>query len=73
MKAITVRISDAMHEEMREFEDINWSEEIRESIDRKLKMIKKKNACKVQDRLRKKASGKWSGVAEIRKWREIRK
>ena len=73
MKAITVRISDSMREEMRAFDDVNWSEEIRESIERKLKIMKMKNACKTQDRLRKKASGKWSGVSEIRKWRERRK
>ncbi|NOY64925.1 MAG: ribbon-helix-helix protein, CopG family [Nitrospirae bacterium] len=30
---------------------------------------KTKRAMKIQDRLRKK-SGKWNGVAEIRKWRE---
>ena len=73
MKAITVRISDSMREEMKSFRDINWSEEIRLSIEKKLKKMKMKSACKIQDRLRKKASGKWSGISEIRKWREKRK
>lgn len=73
MKAVTVRISDAMREEMKKFENINWSEEIRLSIEKKLKKMKMKSACNIQDKLRKKASGKWSGVSEIRKWREQRK
>ena len=73
MKAITVRITDAMRNEMKEFEDVNWSEEIRDSIEKKLKLMKMKDACKVQDKLRKKSSARWSGVAEIRKWREKRK
>ena len=33
---------------------------------------RRKRAIEVQDRLRKKA-GKWDGVSEIRKWREMRK
>ncbi len=30
------------------------------------------NSIKIQDKLRKKA-GKWDGVSEVRKWRELRK
>jgi len=30
------------------------------------------NSIKIQDELRKKA-GKWDGVSEVRKWRELRK
>ena len=70
MKAITIRISDSLREEMKLVKDINWSKEIRDSIEKRLKQEKMKNACEIQDRLRKKASGKWSGVSEIRKWRE---
>lgn len=33
---------------------------------------RRKRAIEAQDRLRKKA-GKWDGVSEIRKWRELRK
>ena len=33
---------------------------------------RRKRAIEAQDRLRKKA-GKWDGVSEIRKWREMRK
>ena len=33
---------------------------------------RRKRAIETQDRLRKKA-GKWDGVSEIRKWREMRK
>jgi regulator of protease activity HflC (stomatin/prohibitin superfamily) len=73
MKAISIRISDSMREEMKAFKDINWSKEIRESIDKRLRQEKVKNACETQDKLRNKASGKWSGVAEIRKWRERRR
>ncbi len=73
MKAITVRISDSMREDMKSFKKINWSEEIRQSIERRLRLEKMKAACDIQDRLRNKASGKWLGVKEIRKWREKRR
>ena len=61
-----------MREEMQASKDINWSREIRLSIEKRLKQKKMKSACEIQDTLRKKASGKWSGVKEIRKWREKR-
>jgi len=73
MKAITIRISDSMREEMKTFKDINWSKEVRESIEKRLKQEKMKKACEIQDTLRNKASGKWSGVLEIRKWRDKKK
>jgi hypothetical protein len=62
-----------MHEEMRNLQDINWSEEIRRAIEQRLRKEKMKKACEVQDQLREKARGKWSGAKEIKKWRERRK
>jgi len=37
-----------------------------------LRKSRLRHAIEVQDRLRKKA-GKWDGVSELRKWRELRK
>ncbi len=70
MKVISIKIPEAMHQDMRRLEGINWSEEIRQAIEKKLRSDKMKKACKIQDHLRSKASGKWSGVKEIRKWRD---
>jgi len=41
-------------------------------LEEKLKRLRLKRSIEIQDKLRKKA-GKWNGVSEIRRWREIAK
>ena len=73
MEIVTVRVPHSMREDMKSYNKINWSEEIRHAIEERLREEKMKKACAAQDKLRKKTSGKWSGAKEIRKWRERRK
>jgi rRNA-processing protein FCF1 len=72
VKTISIKIPEVVHQEMKEL-GINWSEEIRKAIENRIRKDKMKKACKTQDDLRKKASGRWSGSEEIRKWRDLRK
>ncbi len=72
MEIVTVRVPQDMHAEMKDLKEINWSEEIRRAIEQRLRQEKMKKACEVQDQLRGKTSGKWSGAKEIKKWRERR-
>jgi len=48
---------------------INEYERIKAEQIRKERLM---NSIKIQDKLREKA-GKWNGVSEVRKWRELRK
>ncbi len=73
MEIVTVRVPAEMHEQMKNLKDINWSEEIRNAIEERLRQEHMKKASDIQDRLRKKSRGKWSGAKEIRKWRERKK
>lgn len=45
-------------------------EEHKRKLEEEHRKARIKHAIKIQDRLRKK-SGKWNGVSEIRKWREL--
>jgi len=83
MKVISIRVDEEVKKKMDEWSDINWSEVVRRAIETKLETekylrgrIDKARALKAaddMDRLRAKTSGKWSGVGEIRKWRELRR
>ena len=47
-------------------------EEYHRAKEEEIKKDKLKKAIEIQDKLRKKA-GKWDGVSEVRKWRDLRK
>ena len=72
MKTISIKVPESMHQEMKRL-NINWSGAIRKLIEDKLEAEKMKKACKIQDGIRKKTSGDWSGTEEIRKWRNMKK
>jgi predicted transcriptional regulator len=82
MKVVSFKVEDDTKKRMDSIRDINWSEVLRRSVDRRLeaeealtKGIDRKRALKAamgMDRLRKATSGRWSGSEEIRKWRQRR-
>ncbi len=64
-----IKISKDLKEEMVKFE-VNWSEYIRESIDEKLKELRRKKIAEHLDSIRKKTAGKNISMAkEIIEWR----
>ncbi|HLD05493.1 MAG TPA: hypothetical protein VJG90_07270 [Candidatus Nanoarchaeia archaeon] len=78
---ISVRVDKQIHEQMKRYEEINWSAMLRQSIDRTLqdleKIDKRKalSALKIAEYLRKEkafSKGK-SSVELIREWREKRR
>jgi len=85
MAIVTVRVEDKLKSKMEKLRHVNWSEVIRSAIVRRISVEESltarrsidvnllRKAIKDQDRLRAKSSEKWSGVEEIRKWRELRK
>jgi len=83
MKVVSVKVDDETKAKMDLYKDINWSEVVREAIEGRIEieeMLRRRidraralKASEDMDRLRSKTSGKWSGVEEIRKWREARR
>jgi len=85
MAIVTVRVEDKLKSKMEKLRHVNWSEVIRSAIVQRITIEESltarrsidvgllHKAIKDQDRLRAKSSEKWSGVEEIRKWRELRK
>ena len=85
MAIITIRIDEKLKKKMEKLKQINWSEVVRQAIsnmiekeestnsEREINFERVRSAAKEQDRLRAKTSGSWSGIEEIRKWRELRR
>lgn len=67
---MAVRIDEELKEHMRRHPHVNWSEIVREAIEKKVRELEMKEAAKAMDELADKTSGAWSGVEEIRKWRD---
>jgi len=72
LATITIRVSEDIKRKMREFKNVNWSEYLREAIVRKIREEEMKSACAVMDEIAAKTREGWSGVDEIRKWRDSR-
>ena len=80
MKVESFRLDEETKAKMGRYKDVNRNEAIRDTIERRMEIeeglgegIDKKRALKASGdmkRLRSKSSGKWSGVEEIRRWRE---
>ncbi len=67
---IGIKMSKDLREEMAKFE-VNWSEFLRESINEKLKELKRKKIAEHLDSIRKKTAGKNINMAkEIIEWRK---
>jgi len=65
-----VRVDDDLKERMRRYPQVNWSEYIRESLERKIREEEMKEATRELDELAEKTTGNWNGADEIRKWRD---
>lgn len=72
LATVTIRISEDLKRKMREFKNVNWSEYLREAIVRKIREEEAKVACRIMDEIAAKTGRDWSGVEEIRKWRDVR-
>lgn len=82
MKVVSVKVDDNIKAKMEKFKDVNWSEVIRKAIIERIEFeeslrteIDKRrahHASEQMEKLREKTTGKWNGVEEIRKWRELR-
>lgn len=70
---ISVRVEEELKRKMKALPSVNWSEYIREAVERRIREEEMRKACETMDRLAEKTSGKWSGTEEIRKWREMRR
>jgi len=67
---IGIKISQDLKKEMEKFE-VNWSEYLSESIDEKLKELKRKKIVEHLDSIRRKTAGKNIDMAkEIIEWRK---
>jgi hypothetical protein len=85
MAIITIRVDEDLKRRMETVGEINWSEFVRGAIRRRLDLEESlrrsldvdrdriDGAIRVQDRIRGRTSGEWSGAEEIRRWRDSRR
>jgi hypothetical protein len=66
---ISVRVDEDLKEKMGKYPHINWSEYIRENIERRIKQEDMKKASEIMDRLSQKTDPGWRGAEEIHRWR----
>ncbi len=81
-RTVSVKIDEETKSKMESFRDVNWADVIRSAIKRRIELeeemrrpINKARAMRASHhmlKLKSKTSGKWSGMEEIRKWREKR-
>jgi len=83
VKVVSVRVDEKTKAQMDLYRDVNWSEVVRRAIQNRVEVearlrgkmdrARALRAAEDMERLRAKTSGKWSGVEEIRRWRETRR
>ena len=83
VKVISVRVDEETKRKMERLKHINWANVIREAIRRRIELeeamlegIDKARAMRASEdmeRLRAKTTGRWRGVEEVRRWRELRR
>jgi hypothetical protein len=72
---VSVRVDEKLKHEMEKLKSINWSEVIRETVERKIKEEGGMNVAEavlLNERLRKKAPKGWDSTSVIKAWRERR-
>ena len=69
---ITVRIPKELKEEMKKLKGINWSEVVREAIEKKIQQEKAKWAVSVMRKISKKAKLEKPSHEIIREFRDLR-
>jgi len=84
MEVVSFKIDSRLKKKMKQYKDINWSEILREAVEKRLILeeffrntsfdVKKAlKASSAIDTLRTKTSGSWSGEEEIKHWRTLHK
>lgn len=66
---LSVRVDEELQEKMRRYPHINWSQQIREIIEKRIKEEEMRQAAQTMDRLAEKADPAWSGADEVQRWR----
>jgi predicted DNA-binding protein len=69
---VSVRVSEEIKRRMKKLSHVNWSDYIRDAVERKIREEEMRRACETMDSLADKTSGMWSGSKEVRRWREKR-
>ena len=75
MPLVTVRVDERLKREMERLSHINWSEVIREALERKVKEESGRSlaeAVLLNEKLRKRAPEGWDSAEVIRAWRRRR-
>jgi len=67
---MTITIPDDLRR-MRRVKNVSWSEVARRAFEEELRRLEREEAAREMDRLRGESRG-WSGVEEIRRWRDSR-
>lgn len=75
MATVTVRVPDELKEAMDEF-DVNWSQEIRDLIEERIRRMRRKQAFEEMDRLAKaiyERTGEYGNASDtVIRWRRLR-
>ena len=66
---ISVRVDEGLKERMAKYPEVNWSEYVRDSIERRIRQKEMERASEVMDQLSRKTDPGWSGAQEVRRWR----
>lgn len=71
MANITITVNEELRKRMKRAKGLNWSEVAREAFELELRRREAREGAEEIDRIRLAERGKaWSGVKEIRKWRD---
>jgi len=66
---ISVRVDEELQEKMRKYPDINWSQQIRETIEKRIQQEEMRRAAQTMDKIAEKTDPAWSGADEVQRWR----
>jgi len=81
VEVVSARIDEETRRRMRRLPQVNWSEVMREAIQRKLREEERRReldpeklreAARITDELRRPSPPGWDSTEEIRRWRERR-
>ena len=67
---ITVRVDEELKEKLKKYPNVNWSEYVRKSLEQKLREEEMREASETMDGIAEKTSPGWSGIREVRRWRD---
>jgi hypothetical protein len=65
---ISVRVDEELQEKMRRYPKINWSQQIRETIEKRIQQEEMRQAAQTMDKIAEKTDPQWSGSDEVQRW-----